>query len=146
MKNLLVIATIFLFLVSGCAGVQPHDGSFVGPVPKDGNQNIAHDAIDCLLKMYPPGHTSIRLIYPDAGDDFSPVFETTLREQGFTVSPDGTITISYILDEIKGTQPPEWYFMMSVSAPDGQKKITRSYTNNGQQPVAGYSIMGGRNE
>ena len=79
--------------LAGCAGSKNVGGSYVGTLPQSGAASIAEDATAHLSSLYPPGHTSIRLVVPKQSDAFSQALENSLRQKGFTLSPNGTVTM-----------------------------------------------------
>jgi hypothetical protein len=134
----MLVVFILCGLLTGCAGRYSVGGSFVGQLPKEGVVAIADDATGYLASLYPPGHTSIRLVAPPQSNAFSRALETSLRQKGFTVSSSGTVTMSYILDALRSAEPPVWYLQLRIADPEQSKTIARSYTANGF-PVAGFS-------
>jgi len=136
MKRLLV-CSLALALLTGCAGRIKAGNSFVGNLPKDAAvQKIAEDAVACLLTLYPPGRTTVHLVTPKVRDDFSKMFDTSLRAKGFTLSPSGALTVVYVLDALRADKPLSWYLQLQI----GGKTFTRSYTATGQ-PEAGFSSI-----
>ncbi len=141
------VVLILCGLLTGCAGRYSVGGSYVGKIPDGFAAPIADDATDYLASLYPPGHTSIRLITPEHSDAFSAALENSLRQSGFTVSPQGTVTMSYVLDLLRSATPPVWYLRLRIADPKQSRTIARSYTDDGR-PVAGFSIFstGGEND
>lgn len=148
-KTLLaLILCLFAGCLTGCAGRYNVGSSYVGPLPKGGTSSIAEDATAHLSSLYPPGHTSIRLVAPKQSDEFSQALETSLRHKGFTLSPSGTLTMSYVLDELQSAKPPVWYLQLRIADKTQSKTLARSYTASGE-PAAGFSSLsagGGENE
>jgi hypothetical protein len=137
--NRVVVFLLTLVLASGCAGRFKAGSSFVGNLSNGvAVQKIAEDAAACLATLYPPGLTTVQLNIPQSQNNFSPMFETSLRGKGFTVSSTGAVTVAYILDELRAEQPPVWYLQLRIADLQGGKTITRSYTAAGQ-PEAGFS-------
>ncbi|MDL2210243.1 hypothetical protein LJC26_05515 [Desulfovibrio sp. OttesenSCG-928-O18] len=135
-KTFLALCFAVLF-ASGCAksGLV---GSFCGPLPERGAVSaIAADAVACLSELYPPGHTSLRLLQAkDAGNEFAAAFENGLRSQGFTLAATDSadvIVVAYTLDALD--EKSAWYLQLRLS--DGNV-IARAYTVSGQ-PEAGQS-------
>lgn len=135
-KSLLALCFVVI-LASGCAkpGLV---GSFCGPLPERGAvMAIAADAVACLSKLYPPGHTSLHLLQAkDASNNFATAFENGLRSQGVTLAAAESadvIIVAYILDALD--EKSAWYLQLRLS--DG-KAFARSYTASGQ-PEAGQS-------
>ncbi len=126
--------------LTGCAGNHNVGGSYVGTLPQSGAASIAEDATAQLAALYPPGHTSIRLVAPKQSDAFSQALETSLRQKGFTLSPNGTVTMSYVLDELRSAKPPAWYLQLRIADKSHNKTLARSYTASGQ-PAAGFSNL-----
>ena len=137
-----LLLCLFLIL-TGCAshGV---GGSYVGDLPqKSATTAIAEDAAIYLAQEYAPGHTSLYVLTPenDINNDFSILFDDSLRSRGFTISPDSSgnaITVSYTLDALKdenGKDNGAWYLQLRLS--DGQM-VARSYSPDGL-PEAGRS-------
>lgn len=142
MNRVLTFLVVMFFLgLTGCAGRYNVGGSYVGQLPKGGTSAIAEDATAHLSTLYPPGRTSIRLVAPNKQtDEFTQKLETSLRQKGFTLSPSGTVTMSYVLDELRSAKPPVWYLQLRIADKTQSKTIARSYTDNGQ-PVAGFSSL-----
>lgn len=143
MKRRTLLALILCLLavcLNGCAGSRTVGGSYVGTLPQSGAASIAEDATAHLSSLYPPGHTSIRLVAPPQSDSFSQALETSLRQKGFTLSPNGTVTMSYVLDELRSAKPPAWYLQLRIADQSRKKTLARSYTANGQ-PAAGFSSL-----
>ena len=142
--NRKALLALLLCLVSGyltgCAGNHNVGGSYVGTLPQSGAASIAEDATAQLSALYPPGHTSIRLVAPKQSDAFSQALETSLRQKGFTLSPNGTVTMSYVLDELRSAKPPALYLQLQIADKNQNKTLARSYTASGQ-PVAGFSSL-----
>jgi hypothetical protein len=91
-------------LLSGCASRGPV-GSFCGPLPDDAAVTaIAADAVACLVDLYPPGHTTLRLLpAKEAENNFASTFDSGLRAQGFTVTADASpdaVVVAYTLDAL----------------------------------------------
>lgn len=140
MKRLLV-CSLALALLTGCAGRFKAGNSFVGNLPKNaGVQKIAEDAVACLVTLYPPGSTTVHLVTPKTRDDFSTMFDTSLRAKGFTLSPSGALTVVYVLDALRADKPLSWYLQLQIADKQGSKTFTRSYTATGQ-PEAGFSSI-----
>ena len=143
MNRRTLFALIFWFLsgcLAGCAGSKNVGGSYVGTLPQSGTASIAEDATAHLSSLYPPGHTSIRLVAPKQSDAFSQALETSLRQKGFTLSPNGTMTMSYVLDELRSAKPPAWYLQLRIADKSHNQTLARSYTASGQ-PAAGFSSL-----
>ena len=127
-KNFLaMILCILAGCLTGCAGRYNVGSSYVGTLPQTGADSIAEDATAHFSSLYPPGHTSIRLVAPKQSDAFSQAFETNLRQKGFTLSPNGTVTMSYVLDELRSAKPPAWYLQLTFGA-DSQLTAWKKYT------------------
>jgi len=135
-----LILCILAGYLTGCAGTHNVGGSYVGTLPQSGAASIAEDATAQLAALYPPGHTSIRLVAPKQSDAFSQALETCLRQKGFTLSPNGTVTMSYVLDELRSVKPPAWYLQLRIADKSQNKTLARSYTASGQ-PAAGFSSL-----
>ena len=135
-----LILCILAGCLTGCAGNHNVGGSYVGTLPQSGAASIAEDATAQLSALYPPGHTSIRLVAPKQSDAFSQALETSLRQKGFTLSPNGTVTMSYVLDELRSAKPPAWYLQLRIADQSHNKTLARSYTASGQ-PAAGFSSL-----
>ena len=135
-----LILCILAGCLTGCAGSRTVGGSYVGTLPQNGAASIAEDATTQLSSLYPPGHTSIRLVAPKQSDAFSQALETSLRQKGFTLSPNGTVTMSYVLDELRSAKPPAWYLQLRIADKSQNKTLARSYTASGQ-PAAGFSSL-----
>ena len=143
MKRRTLLALILCLLagcLNGCAGSRTVGGSYVGTLPQNGAASIAEDATTQLSSLYPPGHTSIRLVAPKQSDAFSQALETSLRQKGFTLSPNGTVTMSYVLDELRSAKPSAWYLQLRIADKSQNKTLARSYTASGQ-PAAGFSSL-----
>ena len=136
----LILCILLAGCLTGCAGNHNVGGSYVGPLPQSGAAAIAEDATAQLAALYPPGHTSIRLVAPKQSDAFSQALETGLRQKGFTLSPSGTVTMSYVLDELRSAKPPAWYLQLRIADKSQNKTLARSYTASGQ-PAAGFSSL-----
>ena len=136
----MLLVFILCGLLTASAGRYSVGGSFVGQLPKEGVVAIADDATGYLASIYPPGHTSIRLVAPPQSDAFSRALETSLRQKGFTVSSSGTVTMSYILDTLRTVQPPVWYLRLRIAGPKHSRTVARSYAEDGR-PAAGFSIL-----
>ena len=140
-KTLFALILCLVFgCLTGCAGNHNVGGSYVGTLPQSGAASIAEDATAQLAALYPPGHTSIRLVAPKQSDAFSQALETGLRQKGFTLSPNGTVTMSYVLDELRSAKPPAWYLQLRIADQSHNKTLARSYTASGQ-PAAGFSSL-----
>lgn len=138
MKRVLVFL-LTLALVTGCASRFKAGSSFVGNLPNgSAAQKIAEDAVACLATFYPPGRTTVNLVASKSHDDFSQMLETNLRSKGFNVSSTGTVTVIYILDELRTQKPATWYLQLRIADVQGDKIITRSYTTTGE-PEAAFS-------
>lgn len=144
MMRVLLLLCLFAVLMSGCAkpGMV---GSFCGPLPKHSAVSaIAADAVASLSTLYPPGHTSLRLLPArDADNDFAAAFENGLRAKGFTLAAAGSddaITVAYILDALEdANEKSAWYLQLRLSDPKSNgKAIARAYTADGL-PEAGQS-------
>ena len=145
MKAMLFSLLLALCLASSCASRGPA-GSFAGPLPeKAAVAAIADDAVSILSDVYPPGHTTIRLLpAKDAENGFAVAFENGLRAKGFTlaaplVAPDSpdALAMAYILDMLE--EKAAWYLQLRFSDPNGGgKAIARAYDAQGQ-PEAGQS-------
>ena len=141
MKALLFSMLLAVCLVSGCASRGPF-GSFAGPLPENAAvAAIADDAVSILAGLYPPGHTSLRLLSAkDAKNGFALAFESGLRAKGFTLAaPDATdsLTLAYTLDVLE--EKAAWYLQLRLSDPyEGRKVIARCYLASGL-PEAGQS-------
>jgi hypothetical protein len=135
MKTLLITLLLAVSLASGCASHGPV-GSFCGPLPEQSaTKAIADDAVSILAGLYPPGHTSLRLLAAEKADNtFAAALENGLRAKGFTLadSPDA-VGVAYTLDALE--EKTVWYLQLRLS--DG-KTIARAYTAKGQ-PEAGQS-------
>ena len=139
-KAFALILCILTGCLTGCAGNHNVGGSYVGTLPQSGAVSIAEDATAQLSALYPPGHTSIRLVAPKQSDAFSQALETSLRQKGFTLSPSGTVTMSYVLDELRPAKPPAWYLQLRIADQSHNQTLARSYTASGQ-PAAGFSSL-----
>ena len=136
MKKPLLLLLVMVF-ASGCASRGPL-GSFCGPLPeRNAVTAIAADAVACLAGLYPPGHTTLRLLpAKEAENGFAVAFESGLRAKGFTLAaPDAAdaVTLAYTLDMLE--EKAAWYLQLRLS--DG-KAIARVYDAQGQ-PEAGRS-------
>jgi len=136
----LILCILLAGCLTGCAGNHNVGGSYVGTLPQSGAASIAEDATAQLATLYPPGHTSIRLVAPKQSDAFSQVLETSLRQKGFTLSPNGTVTMSYVLDELRSAKPPAWYLQLRIADQSHNQTLARSYSASGQ-PAAGFSSL-----
>ena len=135
MKAILLSVCLCVMLVSGCASRGPL-GSFAGPLPDKGAVTaIAGDAVSILAELYPPGHTTIRLLPATTENGFALVLENGLRAKGFTLAAANSdaLTLAYTLDMLE--EKTAWYLQLRLS--DG-KTIARSYNAQGQ-PEAGQS-------
>ena len=130
-------------LLSGCAAHGPI-GSFAGPLPqKPAVTAIADDAATILAGLYPPGHTTLRLLpAKNAENDFAVALENGLRARGFTLAaPDSSdgLALAYTLDVLD--EKIAWYLQLRLSYPNGgDRVIARCYLANGQ-PEGGKSQM-----
>lgn len=136
----LILCILLAGYLTGCAGNHNVGGSYVGTLPQSGAASIAEDATAQLAALYPPGHTSIRLVAPKQSDAFSQALETSLRQKGFTLSPNGTVTMSYVLDELRLAKPPAWYLQLRIADQSHNQTLARSYSASGQ-PAAGFSSL-----
>jgi hypothetical protein len=140
MKNTLSLLFLCFMLVSGCASRGPV-GSFCGPLPeRSAVTAIAADAVACLAGLYPPGHTTLRLLpAKEAENSFASDFESGLRARGFRVAADASpdaVIVAYTLDALyEKDKNTAWYLQLRLS--DGIT-IARAYTAAGQ-PEAGRS-------
>jgi len=105
MKMFMLSLLVAVSLVYGCAS-RGSLGSFAGPLPDKGAVvAIANDAVSILAELYPPGHTTIRLLpAKDAENAFAVVFENGLRAKGFTLVPadsSDVLTLAYTLDSLE---------------------------------------------
>jgi hypothetical protein len=138
MKTPLLLLLVMV-CVSGCASRGSY-GSFAGPLPEQAAINsIAEDAVSILTEMYPPGHTSLRVLPAKTDNGFAPALENGLRVKGFTVAATESadaVTVAYTLDMLEGKAA--WYLRLQV-ADNGNTRITaRAYTAQGL-PEAGQS-------
>ena len=137
MRILLITLLLAVRLASGCASRGPL-GSFCGPLPEQSaTKAIAADAVSILAGLYPPGHTSLRLLAAEKADNaFASALESGLRAKGFTLavadSPDA-VTLAYTLDALE--EKAVWYLQLRLS---DVKAIARTYTAN-CLPEAGQS-------
>ena len=140
MKSILPFLCLCFMLASGCASRGPV-GSFCGPLPeRSAVTAIAADAVACLAGLYPPGHTTLRLLpAKEAENGFASAFESGLRARGFTVAADASpdaVIVAYTLDALyEKDKKAAWYLQLRLS--DGIT-IARAYTAAGQ-PEAGRS-------
>jgi uncharacterized lipoprotein YajG len=137
MKRTLVFM-LALILLAGCATRYNTGNSFVGDIPKEASQRIAADAVAYLSSLYPPGHTTINLVTTKELSNFRQAFENGLRAAGFTLSRDGseTISVAYVLD---GLDKASAYLQLVIADPNqGKMTVTRAYSINGE-PEAGIS-------
>jgi len=115
--------------LSGCASRGPI-GSFAGPLPeKSAVAAIADDAAFILAGLYPPGHTTLRLLpAKNAENSFAVAFESSLRSRGFTLAATDSdaLAVAYTLDVLE--EKTAWYLHLRLS--DG-KVIARCYLANG---------------
>jgi hypothetical protein len=137
MKKYIFSLILAVSLVSGCASRGPF-GSFAGPLPEQSAvAAIADDAVSILAGLYPPGHTTIRLLpLKDAKNAFAVAFENGLRARGFTLAaPDDSdaLTLAYTLDTLE--EKAAWYLQLRLS---DNKVIARCYLASGL-PEAGQS-------
>lgn len=125
--------------LTSCAGHYSAGGSFVGNLPKGAApQEIAAEATNTLAILYPAGRTSLNLISPKNRNDFSQGLENSLRTKGFALSSSGSVAVAYVLDELRGSNPPSWYLQLRISDQQGSKIVNRTYDSSGQ-PEAGFS-------
>ena len=140
MKNILLPLCLCGILLSGCASRGPV-GSFCGPLPeRSAVTAIAADAVACLAGMYPPGHTTLRLLPAKVAENgFASAFESGLRARGFTVAAEASpnaVIVAYTLYALyEKDKKAAWYLQLRLS--DGIT-IARAYTAAGQ-PEAGRS-------
>jgi hypothetical protein len=140
MKTIFLPLCMFILLASGCASRRPV-GSFCGPLPDDAAVTaIAADAVACLVDLYPPGHTVLRLLpAKEAENGFASAFESGLRAQGFTVTADASpdaVIVAYTLDALyEKDAKAAWYLQLRLS---GGKAVAQAYSADGQ-PEAGRS-------
>jgi hypothetical protein len=132
-----IFLVLCLVLASGCAS-RGTVGSFCGPLPEDAAITaIAADAVTHLSALYPPGHTSLRLLPAKAAENgFVVALENGLRAKGFTLAaPDAAdaLALAYTLDALE--EKSAWYLHLRLS--DG-RAIARCYTAGGF-PEAGQS-------
>jgi len=135
-----LILLMLAVCLSGCASRGPI-GSFAGPLPeKPAVAGIADDAAVILAGLYPPGHTTLRLLpAKNAENSFAVAFESSLRSRGFTlaVTDSDTLAVAYTLDVLD--EKTAWYLHLRLSDPNGgDKVIARCYLANGQ-PEGGQS-------
>jgi len=130
---MLVLAVV---LTSGCAMRGPA-GSFCGPLPGESAVTaISGDAVSILAGLYPPGHTTLRLLPAKGlGNGFAVALEKGLRARGFTLAPAGAegVSVAYTLDRLD--EKAAWYLQLRLS--DGNT-IARAYAADGS-PEAGQS-------
>ena len=133
-----LILSLLLFVLFGCSARGP-GGSFVGELPEEVAQRaIARDSADFLAQEFPPGHTRLHLLTPKERQEFSPLFEASLRKKGFVVSQDangGAQSVAYILDKL---DDQFWYVQLRI---DGGKAVSRVYDIGGR-PVASRASIG----
>jgi len=135
MKRYFFLLVAFLCL-SGCAGRTGE--SYVGTLPdSSAASRIAEDAVSRLASFYPPGHTSLQLMAPAQGDAFSTNFERGLRAKGFTLSPTGTVKVSWVLDELKPEK--SWYLRLRIKDGAVTRTLSRAYNAQGM-PSAGFAF------
>jgi hypothetical protein len=140
MKAIFLPFCVFVLLACGCASRGPV-GSFCGPLPGNAAVTaIAADTVACLAGLYPPGHTTLRLLpAKEAENGFALAFESGLRAQGFTViagASSDAVIVAYTLDALyEKDRKTAWYLQLRLS--DG-KAVARAYDANGQ-PEAGRS-------
>jgi len=92
--------------------------------------------VERLALFYPPGHTSLQLMAPAQGDAFSASLEKGLRAKGFTLSPTGTVRVSWVLDELK--QEKSWYLRLRIKDGAVTRTLSRAYNAQGA-PSAGFA-------
>jgi len=138
MRALFLSLTLALAVAftSGCAMRGPVS-SFCGPLPGESAVTvIAGDAVSTLADLYPPGHTTLRLL-PAKGleNGFAVALEKGLRAKGFTLAPTDTdgISVAYTLDKLD--EKAAWYLQLRLS--DGNT-LARAYAADGN-PEAGQS-------
>jgi len=136
MRAFLLSLILAVALTSGCAMRGPAN-SFCGPLPGESAVTaIADDAVSTLASLYPPGHTTLRLL-PAKGleNGFAVALEKGLRAKGFTLAPTDAsgISVAYTLDRLD--EKAAWYLQLRLS--DGNA-IARAYASDGS-PEAGQS-------
>lgn len=133
-----LILSLLLFALFGCSARGP-GGSFVGELPEEVAQRaIARDSADFLAQEFPPGHTRLHLLTPKERQEFSPLFEASLRKKGFVVSQEangGAQSVAYTLDKL---DDQFWYVQLRI---DGGKAVSRVYDIGGR-PVASRASIG----
>lgn len=134
----LLVLFLLLFVLFGCSARGP-GGSFVGELPEEVAQRaIARDSADFLAQEFPPGHTRLHLLTPKERQEFSPLFEASLRKKGFVVSQEangGAQSVAYTLDKL---DDQFWYVQLRI---DGGKAVSRVYDIGGR-PVASRASIG----
>ena len=104
MRAFLLFLVLAVALTPGCAMRGPVS-SFCGPLPGEPAVTaIANDAVSTLASLYPPGHTTLRLL-PAKGleNGFAVALEKGLRAKGFTLAPTDTggVSVAYTLDRLE---------------------------------------------
>lgn len=124
-----------VLLLGGCAGKVGE--SYVGTLPeKAAVSRIAADAVERLTSLYPPGHTSLCLVSPVKGDEFSSELENGLRNNGFTVAANGSVRVAWVFNSME--QEKVWYLRLKTADSSGTLTMSRAYSLQGQ-PLAGFA-------
>ncbi len=129
------LLALVLALLVGCSA-RGVGGSYVGELPQGSAVGaIAEDTSAWLAQEFPPGLTTLHLLTPKGSQDFTGLFEDSLRRKGFVVTQESGsegLSVAYILDKL---DDEAWYLQVKI---DGNKAVSRVYGADGK-PVAGRS-------
>lgn len=128
------LLALVLVLLAGCSA--RGGGSYVGELPQGGAVGaIAQDTSAWLAEEFPPGLTTLHLLTPKESQDFTGLFEDSLRRKGFVVTQETSsdaLVVAYVLDKL---DDESWYLQLKI---DGGKAVSRVYGADGS-PLAGRS-------
>jgi len=143
-----IFLSLSLLLMTGCAGRHTGNTSYVTPHlnNEEAIRSIAADTTSCLVALYPPGKTTLRLDTGKSKSSFSDTLEDALRARGFSILAPGSVDshsvqVKYILDQLRTTSQT-WLLRLRLNSPTENRRMMRSYTMSGQ-PAAGFSTIGG---
>ncbi|EJF80556.1 hypothetical protein [Bartonella doshiae] len=75
-----------LVLTAGCTSVNGYSSSYVGPgLTKNAAKLIAHDYISNIKNRLPPATTTLIIQKNNTADNFTPLFVSLLRRNGYRV-------------------------------------------------------------
>ncbi|MDX2481724.1 MAG: conjugal transfer protein TrbH [Desulfuromusa sp.] len=138
MRPIIIFIALIVLVLAGCAANMTPYGNFANGTEAV-NQNIAADAVNQIVSIYPPANTRLELRQPTP-DTFGIDLVRGLREQGYALlefnpedqqpDPDGQ-PLHYVLDKVDLN-----LYRLTILV--GSQSITRPYLDkNGSIVPAG---------